>query len=109
MGAQSQPLYFVFHLFAMKIKALFTMITFLNNLVLMASSITFGLATLKRVNFKKSMRGYDEKTHQPPHLDSISHLYESASAKPFNLSLPIVLRSDVFSTFHSKNKAQIIF
>ena len=29
----------------------------------------------------------------------------SINAKPFNLSLPIVLRSDVFSNFHSKKGA----
>ena len=40
--------FLVFHLFGMKIKALFTMILFQNNLILMASSITFGLATLKK-------------------------------------------------------------
>ena len=49
-GAQPQQLFLVSHLFGMKIKALFTMILFLNNLILTASSITFGLATLKRVN-----------------------------------------------------------
>ena len=42
-GAQPQPL---FYLFGMKIKALFTMILFLNNLILTASSITFGLPIL---------------------------------------------------------------
>ena len=31
-GAQPQPLLFVFHLLGMKIKALFTMMLFLNNL-----------------------------------------------------------------------------
>ena len=47
-GAQPQPLFLVSHLFGMKIKALFTMILFLNNLILTASSITFRLATLKK-------------------------------------------------------------
>ena len=47
-GAQPQPLFLVSHLFGMRINALFTMILFLNNLILTASSITFGLATLKK-------------------------------------------------------------
>ena len=47
-GAQPQPQFLVSYLFGMKIKALFTMIIFLNNLILTASSITIGLATLKK-------------------------------------------------------------
>ena len=43
-GAQPQPLFLVSHIFGMKIKALITMILLLNNLLLTASSITFGLA-----------------------------------------------------------------
>ena len=47
-GVQPQPLFLVSHLFGMKIKALFTTILFLNNLILTAVSIIFGLATLKK-------------------------------------------------------------
>ena len=47
-GAHPRRFFLVSHLFGMKIKALFTMILFLNNLILTASSITFGLATLKK-------------------------------------------------------------
>ena len=44
LGHSPQPLFLVSHIFGMKIKALFTMILLLNNLILTASSITFGLA-----------------------------------------------------------------
>ena len=64
-------------LVGMKIKALFTMILFLKNL-------TFGLATLKKGYLTNTCKGNDEKTLQPPHLDSTPHLYESASM-PNNL------------------------
>ena len=56
-GAQPQPLFLVSRLFGMKIKALFTMMLFLNNLILTASSVTFGLATLKKGYKSKSLRG----------------------------------------------------
>ena len=52
-GSQRQPLFLVFDLFGMKVKALFTMILFQNSLILTSSSITFGLKGL----INKSLRG----------------------------------------------------